>query len=53
MLNNAASVMVLASKSPFGVSSDVREYIPLLLVVLVGIAAGWLWLHIKGGARQS
>lgn len=37
----------LAEISPFGVSSDAREYLPLVLVFVVGVLTGWLWLKIK------
>jgi hypothetical protein len=36
-----------AQISPFSASTDVREYLPLVLVSAAGALTGWLWLKIK------
>lgn len=39
--------VLVAATTPFGVSYEVREYLPLVLLVVVGVLTGLLWLKIK------
>lgn len=50
-----AGVSVLvgpSARSPFGVSTEWREYIPMVLVILTLFITGWLWWRIKRPVQQ-
>ena len=47
---NVGGGIVMAASSPFGVSTDGREYLPLVLVMIVAAVTVWLWYKIKGKA---
>lgn len=47
MIMTMTWAMVIATTSPFGVSYEMPEYLPLVLLVVVGVLTGWLWLKIK------